>query len=82
MNAAMGDSLPGPEIVGPSDAWRRSPEPRRKRIVPFMYALPVLASKAFPGLFDRIFGDARIQGSVEPGRARCSANARIVERRR
>jgi NAD(P)-dependent dehydrogenase (short-subunit alcohol dehydrogenase family) len=60
MNAAMGDSLPGPEVVADAilDAVRR---PRRVRIVPIRYVLPVVLARAFPGLVDVVFGDARIQ---------------------
>ncbi len=59
MNAAM-RGLPGPEVVADAvvDAIRR---PRRVRIVPKRYVLPVLFARAFPGLFDLIFGNARIQ---------------------
>jgi NAD(P)-dependent dehydrogenase (short-subunit alcohol dehydrogenase family) len=60
MNAAMGTRLPGPEIVADAilDAIIR---PRRVRIVPGNYRLPVLAVKAFPGLTDLVFGNARVQ---------------------
>lgn len=60
MNAAMGDGLPGPEVVADAvlDAIRR---PRRVRIVPKRYLLPVVLARAFPGLLDMVFGDARIQ---------------------
>jgi len=59
MNAAM-KNLPGPEIV--ADAIVAAIErPRRKRIVPAGYRLPVFFVKAFPGVTDLIFGDARIQ---------------------
>jgi NAD(P)-dependent dehydrogenase (short-subunit alcohol dehydrogenase family) len=60
MNAAMGDSLPGPEVVANAivDAVRR---PRRVRIVPRRYVLPVMLARTFPGLIDVVFGDARIQ---------------------
>ncbi len=60
MNAAMGDGLPGPEVVADAvvDAIRK---PRRVRIVPMRYVLPVVLARAFPGLLDMIFGDARIQ---------------------
>lgn len=60
MNEAMGDGLPGPEVV--ADAIVRSvAHPRRIRIVPKRYILPVVAARLFPGIFDLIFGDARIQ---------------------
>jgi NAD(P)-dependent dehydrogenase (short-subunit alcohol dehydrogenase family) len=60
MNAAMGDGLPGPEIVADAivDAVRR---PRRVRIVPKRYVLPVMLVRALPGFVDLVFGDARIQ---------------------
>jgi len=60
MNAAMGDGLPGPEVVADAvvDSIRK---PRRVRIVPKRYLLPVVLARAFPGLLDVIFGDARIQ---------------------
>lgn len=59
MNAAM-KNLPGPEIV--ADAIVAAIErPRRKRIVPAGYRLPVFLVKAFPGVTDLVFGDARIQ---------------------
>jgi NAD(P)-dependent dehydrogenase (short-subunit alcohol dehydrogenase family) len=59
MNAAM-RGLPGPEVVADAivDAMRR---PRRLRIVPKRYVLPVLLARAFPALLDMVFGDARIQ---------------------
>ena len=60
MNAAMGDRLPGPEIVADAivEAILR---PRRKRIVPAIYRVPVLLVNALPALTDLVFGDARIQ---------------------
>ena len=60
MNAAMGDGLPGPEVVADAvvDAIRK---PRRVRIVPKRYLLPVVLARAFPGLLDIVFGNARIQ---------------------
>jgi NAD(P)-dependent dehydrogenase (short-subunit alcohol dehydrogenase family) len=60
MNAAMGDGLPGPEVVADAivDAIRR---PRRVRIVPKRYVPAVLLARAFPGLLDLVFGNARIQ---------------------
>jgi NAD(P)-dependent dehydrogenase (short-subunit alcohol dehydrogenase family) len=60
MNAAMGKSLPGPEVVADAvvDAIRK---PRRVRIVPKRYLLPVVLARAFPGLLDIVFGNARIQ---------------------
>jgi len=59
MNAAM-RGLPPPSIVADAivDAVRH---PRRVRIVPRRYAVPAALARLFPGLFDRIFGDARIQ---------------------
>lgn len=60
MNPAMSSRLPGPEIVASAivDALER---PRRARIVPGSYAVPVFLARAFPGLFDLVFGNARIQ---------------------
>jgi NAD(P)-dependent dehydrogenase (short-subunit alcohol dehydrogenase family) len=59
MNAAM-SGLPGPEIV--ADAIVAAIErPRRSHIVPASYRISVALVKAFPGVADRIFGDARIQ---------------------
>lgn len=60
MNAAMGDSLPGPEVVANSiiASLRR---PKRNRVVPGIYRLPVLIAGAFPALIDVVFGNARIQ---------------------
>lgn len=63
MNAAMGDGLPGPEVVADAivDAVRR---PRRARIVPKRYILPVMLVRALPWFVDRVFGDARIQARL------------------
>jgi NAD(P)-dependent dehydrogenase (short-subunit alcohol dehydrogenase family) len=60
MNAAMGDGLPPPSIVADAivDAVLH---PRRVRIVPKRYIVPAAMARMFPGLFDLIFGDARIQ---------------------
>jgi len=60
MNAAMGDGLPGPEVVADAivDAVRH---PRRLRIVPKRYILPVFIARAFPGLLDAVFGHPKIQ---------------------
>lgn len=60
MNPVMGPRLPGPEIVAEAilDAVTH---PRRTRIVPGNYWLPVLLIKTFPGLTDLVFGSARIQ---------------------
>jgi NAD(P)-dependent dehydrogenase (short-subunit alcohol dehydrogenase family) len=80
MNAAMGDGLPGPEIV--ADAIVRSVRhPRRVRIVPFSYVLPVVAARLLPGLFDLVFGDARIQDRLnrDARAAAAAAAAREVE---
>jgi NAD(P)-dependent dehydrogenase (short-subunit alcohol dehydrogenase family) len=59
MNAAM-SGLPGPEVVADAvvSAIRR---PRRLRIVPKRYIVPVLMARAFPWLLDAVFGNARIQ---------------------
>ena len=60
MNAAMGDGLPGPEVV--ADAIVHAVRhPRRVRIVPKRYLLPVMLARAFPGLLDAVFGHPRIQ---------------------
>src|SRR5579863_1469072 len=63
MNAAMGDGLPGPEVVADAivDAVRR---PRRARIIPKRYILPVMLVRALPWFVDRVFGDARIQARL------------------
>lgn len=59
MNAAM-NGLPGPEIV--SDAIVGAIDrPRRAQVVPRAYRVPVFLTKAFPGVADLVFGDARIQ---------------------
>ncbi len=59
MNPAM-NGLPGPEIV--ADAIVAAIDrPRRVRIVPGGYRLPVFLVKTFPALTDLVFGDARIQ---------------------
>jgi NAD(P)-dependent dehydrogenase (short-subunit alcohol dehydrogenase family) len=60
MNAAMGDGLPGPEIVAEAIV-RAAQRPRRRVIVPWYYGIPVFIANAFPGLVDAVFGDARIQ---------------------
>ena len=60
MNPALKGKLPSPAIVAAAivDAIKR---PRRARVVPASYYLPVLLAKNFPGLFDLVFGDARVQ---------------------
>ncbi|HTU70660.1 MAG TPA: SDR family oxidoreductase [Candidatus Baltobacteraceae bacterium] len=60
MNAAMGEGLPSPDVVADAivDAVRR---PRRVRIVPKRYVLPIVLARAFPGLLDVVFGHPRIQ---------------------
>lgn len=60
MNPAMGDGLPGPEIVADAIV-RAAARPRRRVFVPGYYAVPVFIAKVFPGLIDLVFGDARIQ---------------------
>jgi NAD(P)-dependent dehydrogenase (short-subunit alcohol dehydrogenase family) len=63
MNAAMGDGLPGPEVV--ADAIVDAVDhPRRVRIVPKRYLLPVAIARAFPGLLDAVFGHPRIQARL------------------
>ena len=76
MNAAM-KNLPGPEIV--ADAIVAAIErPRRKRIVPAGYRLPVFLVKAFPGVTDLVFGDARIQHRLNrDARAERAARAAV-----
>lgn len=60
MNPALGSRVPGPEIV--ADAIVAALErPRRKRVVPAMYRLPLFIVGAFPALSDLVFGDARVQ---------------------
>jgi NAD(P)-dependent dehydrogenase (short-subunit alcohol dehydrogenase family) len=60
MNAAMGDKLPGPEVVADAIVAAVA-KPRRSHIVPANYRLPVFLVKTFPGFTDLVFGDARIQ---------------------
>ncbi len=63
MNAAMGDGLPGPEVV--ADAIVDAVDhPRRVRIVPKRYLLPRAIARAFPGLLDAVFGHPRIQARL------------------
>lgn len=76
-NAAMKGRLPGPDIVADAivSAIRH---PRRRRVVPASYYLPVFLMNAFPGLTDLVFGDARVQDRLnEDARAlqRGTANA-------
>jgi NAD(P)-dependent dehydrogenase (short-subunit alcohol dehydrogenase family) len=77
MNAAMGDSLPSPDVVANAivDAVRR---PRRVRIVPKRYVLPVVLARVFPGLVDIVFGDARIQRRLNRD-ARAEREARATD---
>lgn len=63
MNAAMGDRLPGPEVVAEAIVAAIL-HPRRRVIVPGNYRLPLLLFKAFPGLVDIVFGNARIQNRL------------------
>ena len=59
MNPRM-KGLPGPEVV--ADAILASiARPRRRRIVPGAYRLPVALVKALPGFTDLVFGNAQIQ---------------------
>lgn len=60
MNSAMGDRLPSPDVVAHAIV-RAVKRPRRGRIVPASYRLPVYIAKLFPGLTDLVFGNARIQ---------------------
>ena len=75
MNHAMGDGLPGPEVVADAivDAVRR---PRRARIVPKRYIIPVLLVRAFPWFVDLVFGDARIQDRLNRDARADAARAR------
>ena len=78
MNAAMGDRLPGPEIVANAivQAVKRR---KRDRIVPSSYLLPVYLAKLFPGLTDLVFGNARIQERLNRD-ARAARNGSINAR--
>ncbi len=60
LNHRMGDGLPSPDIVARAIV-RAAARPRRCIIVPAYYMVPIGLFKLFPGLTDRIFGDARIQ---------------------
>jgi NAD(P)-dependent dehydrogenase (short-subunit alcohol dehydrogenase family) len=60
MNPALGDRIPGPEVVADAIVGALS-RPRRKHIVPRSYRLPLLFANAFPAVIDLIFGNARIQ---------------------
>ena len=60
LNHRMGDGLPSPDIVARAIV-RAASRPRRCIIVPAYYIIPIGLVKLFPGLTDRIFGDARIQ---------------------
>jgi NAD(P)-dependent dehydrogenase (short-subunit alcohol dehydrogenase family) len=75
MNAAMGDGLPSPDIVARA-VVRAAVKPRRCVIVPAYYALPVYMAKLFPGLVDRVFGNARIQQRLNRD-ARAEREARV-----
>lgn len=75
MNAAMGDGLPSPDIVARA-VVRAVAQPRRRVIVPAYYMLPVYIAKLFPGLVDRIFGDARVQQRLNRD-ARADRDARV-----
>lgn len=74
-NATTNGRLPGPQIVANAivSAIRR---PRRRRVVPASYYVPVFLVNAFPGLTDLVFGDARVQDRLnEDARALRSATA-------
>jgi NAD(P)-dependent dehydrogenase (short-subunit alcohol dehydrogenase family) len=60
LNSQMGDGLPSPDIVARAIV-RAIERPRRRVIVPAYYSIPVFIIKAFPGLTDLVFGNARIQ---------------------
>ncbi|HEV2738337.1 MAG TPA: SDR family NAD(P)-dependent oxidoreductase [Candidatus Elarobacter sp.] len=59
MNPSMRD-LPGPEIVA-NAIVAAAARPRRVRVVPARYRVPVFLMKAFPAFADLVFGDARVQ---------------------
>jgi NAD(P)-dependent dehydrogenase (short-subunit alcohol dehydrogenase family) len=59
MNPSM-RHLPGPEIVAEAIVAAVD-RPRRSRIVPATYRVPVFLVRAFPALTDLVFGNARIQ---------------------
>lgn len=82
LNAGMKARLPGPEIV--ADAILAAiAHPRRRRIVPASYHVPVFLVNAFPGLTDLVFGDARIQARLNrDARAQRSAATNAAEIRR
>ncbi|MGC1381810.1 MAG: SDR family NAD(P)-dependent oxidoreductase [Candidatus Baltobacteraceae bacterium] len=60
INANMGEGLPSPDIVA-REIVRVATRPRRRKIVPAIYVLPVAIAKLFPGFVDLVFGHARIQ---------------------
>lgn len=78
MNAAMGDGLPGPEIVAEAIV-RAVAKPRRRRIVPASYHLPVFLAKSFPALTDAVFGNARIQQRLNRDARAARAAARLLD---
>ena len=59
MNPSM-RNLPGPEIVAKAIVAAVE-RPRRTRIVPANYCVPVFLARAFPAFTDLVFGNARIQ---------------------
>ena len=63
MNAAMGDGLPGPEIVAAAIV-AAAIRPRRKQIVPWYYRPAVAAFGAWPWFTDLVFGNPRIQARL------------------
>lgn len=76
MNAAM-SGLPGPEIVADAIVAAIG-RPRRSLIVPANYRLPIALVKAFPGLVDRVFGDARIQARLNRDARAARARAELA----
>jgi len=76
MNVAMGDGLPGPEVVARAIV-AAAQRPRRRTIVPSYYTLPIYLAKLFPGLTDRVFGNARIQQRLNRD-ARAAARERVA----
>lgn len=59
MNPSM-RNLPGPEVVAQAIVAAVD-RPRRTRIVPANYRVPVFLARAFPAFTDLVFGNSRIQ---------------------
>ncbi|MBV8372502.1 MAG: SDR family oxidoreductase [Candidatus Eremiobacteraeota bacterium] len=60
LNHALGERLPGPDVVA-RVILRAAVRARRRVIVPWYYALAVGFAQAFPGFIDLVFGNPRIQ---------------------